>query len=117
LRMKKLLYALPLCIALWAAGCTTGEPKPVDVTVVMKKYSITPSEIHVKKGDLVRVHLTSEDVQHSFNVPDLGVHEPVDKKHPAEFTFEANKAGTFTIECGIICGPGHDDMTGKLVVE
>jgi len=50
-------------------------------------------------------------------VPDLGIDEPIQKGKPAEIRFSAKDRGEFKIECDIICGPGHDDMAGKIVVE
>jgi cytochrome c oxidase subunit 2 len=33
----------------------------------------------------------------------------------AEYT--ANKAGTFEFHCSVLCGSGHWNMTGKLIVQ
>jgi heme/copper-type cytochrome/quinol oxidase subunit 2 len=47
----------------------------------------------------------------------FGINEPVKKDQPAEVEFESDKAGTFPMNCSIICGSRHDDMEGKIVVE
>ena len=83
----------------------------------MKKYEIQPSEIHVKQGETVEFHVTAIDVQHGFDVPDLGIKESVQPSHPAVFTYTADKKGEFTVKCGILCGAGHDRMRATLIVE
>jgi heme/copper-type cytochrome/quinol oxidase subunit 2 len=32
-------------------------------------------------------------------------------------SFKADKPGEYKIDCSIICGPGHDRMQSKIVVE
>jgi heme/copper-type cytochrome/quinol oxidase subunit 2 len=57
------------------------------------------------------------DVQHGFDVPDLGIKESVQPGRSAVFTIKTDRKGEFKIECGVLCGPHHDDMRGKLIVE
>jgi len=121
--------AVWLCVVLSGMGCggglslvgskppKTAKAPTVTLNVVMKKYAVVPDVITVKRGTLVHLHVTTPDVQHGFDIPDLNISEPVNPGKPADITFVADKPGTYRIECGIICGPGHDDMTGKLVVE
>ncbi|HSE50281.1 MAG TPA: cupredoxin domain-containing protein [Terriglobales bacterium] len=104
---------LPLVVLL--AACSK-EPD-VKIDVVMKKYTITPAEIRVKKGQRVQLTVSTADVQHGFAVPDLGIKEPVQKGKPAVIVFEARRAGTYPVTCSIICGAGHEDMQAKIIVE
>ena len=83
----------------------------------MKKYSIEPAEIHVKMGETIEFHVSTTDVQHGFDVPDLGIKESVQPSRPAVFRFTADRKGAFEVKCGILCGAGHDRMRGKLIVE
>ena len=99
-------------------GCQAKPSGPAQqVNVVMKKYSIEPSIIKVKAGQNVQLHVTSADVQHGLLIPALGISEPVSPGKPAVVTFKAPAKGEYEVKCGIICGPHHDDMTAKLVVE
>ena len=110
-------YLLILILAAAVAGCS-GKPKPpVQVKIQMKKYTIKPAEVHLKQGEVVEFEVTAIDVQHGFDVPDLNISESVQPGMPAKFAYKAERKGTFSIECGIICGPGHDDMRGKIIVE
>jgi cytochrome c oxidase subunit 2 len=107
LAVTALVAALPSCT----------RPPARHIAVVMKRYAFLPSEIHVKKGETVVLDVTTADVQHGLQIPDFGVHEPVQPKFAAHVTITPTKKGAFPMSCAIICGPGHDDMAGKLVVE
>jgi len=41
----------------------------------------------------------------------------VKKGQTAEVEFESDQAGTFPMNCSIICGSRHDDMVGRIIVE
>ncbi|HEV3037739.1 MAG TPA: cupredoxin domain-containing protein [Candidatus Angelobacter sp.] len=87
------------------------------ISVVMKKYSIEPAVIRVKSGSNVDLLVTTADVQHGFDVPQLGIKESVQPGRPTHVKFKAPAKGEYGVTCGIICGPHHDDMQAKLVVE
>lgn len=83
----------------------------------MKRYTIDPAEIRVRQGDVVELEVSAADVQHGFEIPELKISEPVNPGKPAHIRFTAEKKGEFNVECGIVCGPHHDDMHAKIVVE
>jgi cytochrome c oxidase subunit 2 len=116
LRKSLVLCSIAVSLALVPAGCNSGKPDVV-IPVVMKKYSFDPPVIRVKKGQLVELDVSTADVQHGFTVRDLGIKEPIPPHRPAKIIFKADRAGVFPMTCSIICGPGHDDMVGKIIVE
>jgi cytochrome c oxidase subunit 2 len=75
------------------------------------RYSFTPSEITVKKGETVKLKLFSDDVTHSLLIKDLGINQIVTKGQPAEVTITPEKAGDFHGQCGRFCGSGHGQMS------
>ena len=83
----------------------------------MKKFAIEPAVIHVKQSAKVVLDVSTQDVQHGFQVPELGINEPIQPGRPAEISLDTSRKGEFKVECSIICGPGHDDMQAKIVVE
>jgi len=83
----------------------------------MKKYAVEPAVITVKTGQKVELDVTTADVQHGLDIPELGIKEPVQPGRTTTVFFTAPAKGQYKIACGVICGPHHDDMTGKLVVE
>jgi cytochrome c oxidase subunit 2 len=107
-----------LC-AIFLLGCLPGAIAPLapaqdavqTIEIHAKRFSFTPSEITVKKGETVKLILTSDDVTHALVVPDLKIRQEITKGHPATVTFVASEAGDFHGMCGHFCGSGHGSMT------
>ena len=116
---KSLLPLFALTLAVLAVGCQNQPKSSADqhIQVVMKKYAIEPAVIHVKAGQTTELDVSTADVQHGFDVPGLGIKEPVRPGQPAIVTLKNPPKGEYKVVCGIICGPHHDDMVAKLVVE
>jgi cytochrome c oxidase subunit II len=116
---KSLLPLFALTLAILAVGCRNQPKSTADahIQVVMKKYTIEPSIIHVKANQITELEISSADVQHGFDVPGLSIKEPVRPGQPATVTLKNPPKGEYKVVCGIICGPHHDDMEAKLVVE
>ncbi|MBT9332366.1 cupredoxin domain-containing protein [Acidipila sp. 4G-K13] len=81
------------------------------IEIHAKRFSFTPAEITVVKGEPVTLALTSEDVTHSLFVPGLHINQTITKGHVAEVTFTPEAAGDFPGRCGRFCGSGHGSMT------
>ena len=89
-----------------------------EFTLTGRNSTWNPKTIRVTQGDTVRLRLTSDDVAHGFLLEGYDV--TVDTVYPGKFTyveFVANKAGTFGFTCTRVCGEGHHQMWGELVVE
>ena len=116
---KRLLPLFALTLTILAVGCRNQPKVSADahLQVVMKKYTIEPAIIHVKANQVTELEISTADVQHGFDVPDLGIKEPVRSGQPATVTLKNPPKGEYKVVCGIICGPHHDDMVAKLVVE
>jgi cytochrome c oxidase subunit 2 len=116
---KSLLPLFALTLAILTLGCRNQPKSAADahIQVVMKKYAIEPAVIHVKANQTTELEISTADVQHGFDVPGLGIKEPVRSGQPAIVTLNHPPKGEYKVECGIICGPHHDDMVAKLVVE
>lgn len=113
-------FSFPIFCAAMAVlllGCQKHRPADEHIRVVMKKYSIEPAEIHVKSGETVELDVTTSDVQHGFDVPELDIREPVQPGRTTVIYFTAPAKGEYRVACGVICGPHHDDMNGKIVVQ
>ena len=112
------LYSVALIsVVCLFAGCHKDQTPGRHISVVMKKYTIEPSVIRVKAGETVTLDVSTADVQHGLDIPDLGIKEPVQPGRPASITFTPKAKGDYKITCGVICGPHHEDMLAKLVVE
>lgn len=116
---KRLLSLFALTLAILAVGCRNQPKSTADqhIQVVMKKYTIEPAVIHVKASQTTELEISTADVQHGFDVPDLHIKEPVRPGQPGTVTLKNPPKGEYKVVCGIICGPHHEDMVAKLVVE
>jgi cytochrome c oxidase subunit II len=94
-----------------------SQPKmPTDNTkhieVVASRFSFSPNEITVKKGDPVTITVRSMDVTHGLVIEALGVRtNQIKKGQPEDLTLTPQAAGTFQGKCAHFCGKGHGSMT------
>jgi cytochrome c oxidase subunit II len=114
---KRYVVLLSAGCAFLFSGCHKASQADVRVPVVMKKYAIEPAVIKVKSGQTVELDVTTADIQHGLDIPDLKIKQPVQPGRTTTIIFTAPAKGEYRMACGVICGPHHDDMTGKLVVE
>jgi cytochrome c oxidase subunit 2 len=102
-------------------GCgkkTPGYAGPPDTVrqIIMKKWEIDPKRVEVPQGARVELVVTSTDVEHGIDVPGLGIREPVQPEHPAVIRFLAQTPGVYPMSCSVLCGRGHNQMTGEIVI-
>jgi heme/copper-type cytochrome/quinol oxidase subunit 2 len=99
----------------WLPGKVHGYDA---ITLYSKSRSARNLTLEVKKGDLVVLKITSSDVVHGFSLKDFGIFlkDGIRPGKVALVSFKADKAGTFTFTCSIICGDEHKKMQGTLVV-
>ncbi len=74
------------------------------------------NELHVPLGRPVKVLLTSEDVIHSFFVPDFRIHMDVLPGRYTSVWFQPTEVGSFHLLCSQYCGANHAGMNGYVVV-
>ncbi|TFG66443.1 MAG: cytochrome c oxidase subunit II [Gemmatimonadales bacterium] len=67
-------------------------------------------------GEPVIVRLQSEDVIHSFFVPELRVKQDAVPGMTIPIWFEATQTGEFQIACAELCGLGHYRMKARVVI-
>ena len=74
------------------------------------------NELHVQVGRPFKMMLTSEDVIHSFFVPEFRVHMDVLPGRYTSVWFEPTKTGTYHLFCSQYCGTDHSSMVGTVHV-
>ncbi len=74
------------------------------------------NELHVPVGRPIRLTLTSEDVIHSFFLPEFRIKTDVLPGRYSSLWFEADRIGTYHLFCAQYCGAEHSRMTGRVVV-
>jgi heme/copper-type cytochrome/quinol oxidase subunit 2 len=102
--------------------------------VTARKYEFAPAEIHVTKGNRVRLRVHSTDEAHGIRLnlypegskhkssPGLAFDNPqvngkVHKGQDQVLDFVVQQAGTYEFKCARVCGMPHGRMKGKLIVE
>ena len=73
-------------------------------------------ELHVPIGQTVKLTLASEDVIHSFYMPEFRIKQDVVPGRLTTEWFKATKAGEYHIFCAEYCGKDHSRMRGRVVV-
>lgn len=73
-------------------------------------------KLHVPVGRPVRLVLSSEDVIHSFFVPEFRVKRDAVPGRYTKTWFEATRPGEYDIFCAEYCGTSHSDMHSTVVV-
>src|SRR5216117_2818098 len=97
-----------------------------DVNVTAKQFNwqvgypgsdkVFLDEMHVPVNKIVRVHLKSQDVIHSFFVPQFRMKQDAVPGREIKQWFEATKPGKYELPCAELCGFGHSGMRGWIYV-
>ncbi len=74
------------------------------------------NDLHVPVNKVIRVHLSSKDVIHSFFLPNLRLKQDAVPGRTILVWFEATKPGRYELPCAELCGFGHSGMRGWLYV-
>ena len=74
------------------------------------------NDLHVPVNKVVRIHLGSKDVIHSFFLPNLRLKQDAVPGRTILVWFEATKPGKYELPCAELCGFGHSGMKGWLYV-
>lgn len=103
---------------------SVAPPNAYEITVNAKMWNwefIYPNghvdtELHVPVDMPVRLVLNSQDVIHSFYVPQFRVKKDVVPGRFNRAWFQATEQGDFDLYCAAYCGNGHSRMLAKVVV-
>ena len=72
--------------------------------------------LHVPAGRPVQLTMISQDVFHSFSIPDFRVKREVIPGRYSTVWFQATEPGTYHIFCTQYCGTNHSAMIGDVTV-
>ena len=108
-----------MLVALLGFSECSRQPKPetLRIQITAHRYAFEPAVIRVRKGKDVILEISTTDVQHGFSIKELGIDESIQKGRPAVVNFSPRQIGEYKVECSVLCGPRHDQMRAKLVVE
>ncbi|MBV8273043.1 MAG: cytochrome c oxidase subunit II [Cupriavidus sp.] len=92
-------------------GLNPDDPNGQDNVLVLGP------EVHLPLNRPIKVLLRSKDVLHDFYVPPFRARMNMVPGMVTSFWFTPTKAGRFDILCAQLCGVGHYNMRGHVVVE
>ena len=87
------------------------------IKIVAQRFSYTPNEILLKKGQSVVLEFTSLDFVHGFSVPDLSIRADLIPGKVTQVKLTPDKEGKFDFLCDNFCGYGHEEMNGRIIVK
>ncbi|MEO6033447.1 MAG: cytochrome c oxidase subunit II [Burkholderiaceae bacterium] len=92
-------------------GLDPADPRGLDNILV------AGNEVHLPLGRPVKVLMRSHDVLHDFFVPPFRARMNIVPGQVSSFWFTPTRAGRFESMCAQLCGVGHANMRGFVVVE
>lgn len=75
------------------------------------------NSLHIPVGKPVKLQMISEDVIHSFFVPNFRVKQDVLPGRYTTIWFQPTKTGHYHLFCAEYCGTSHSRMTGEIIVQ
>ena len=119
-RLVRLFIALIfLAVVFGLALSKLGDAQTSErvIKITAHKFEYEPNEIQLKLGEPVVLELTSKDVTHGFNLPDLGLRADLEPGETARVRLVPQKAGTFEFHCDNFCGFDHESMGATITVQ
>lgn len=92
-------------------GLDPNDPASADDVLVVG------NTVHLPLGKPVKMLLRSHDVLHDFYVPQFRARMNIVPGQISWFWFTAEKPGRYEALCAQLCGVGHSNMPGYVVVE
>jgi cytochrome c oxidase subunit 2 len=110
----------------WSKIKMTQPPTDLVIEVTAKQFNwqvkypnsdkVFLDEMHVPVNKVVHVALKSQDVIHSFYVPQFRMKQDAVPGRNIVTWFEATKPGKYELPCAELCGFGHSGMKGWIYV-
>ncbi len=103
----------------------TPPPNSMNIYVVGKQWMWKAEHpggqheinaLHVPTGQPIQLTMISQDVFHSFSIPDFRVKREVIPGRYSTVWFEATTPGTYHLFCTQYCGTKHAGMIGEVTV-
>ncbi len=110
-------------VPVMVAGAMVNVPFKVTQAMAQRidlkasRFSFSPSTLDLKAGVPVELHILSTDGTHGFFVPGLDIKQQLNQGKEVVVSFTPTKAGQFPFRCSVVCGQGHLNMKGELIVE
>ena len=117
MKTTRILALLLLLAPVVTARAAHGAEESRTIAITAKRFDFVPSTITLKKGETVKLVVTSEDVTHGLFIRPLKIDTDLTPGETQQLTVTPQTAGTFTAICHHFCGSGHGNMKLTVVVE
>jgi heme/copper-type cytochrome/quinol oxidase subunit 2 len=107
---------LLLALALVAAAPAGAADSPETVELVASEHGFEPRVLNLRKGEPVRLRLTTADREHCFALDAYRVEKRILPGRATLVDLTPEKAGTFPFQCCIEEGGAADKEHGRVVV-
>jgi len=87
------------------------------IRVEATNWAFTPSTITAKVGEKVKLELVGVSGDHGIGVPALDLDVKFKAGETVTVDLPTDKAGVYPFRCNVMCGDGHFDMLGTIVIE
>lgn len=79
-------------------------------------YGVTSNELHIPEGKQILLQMTSNDVIHSFWVPEFRVKQDLVPGRITELRITPTLIGNYKVRCAELCGTSHAYMERPVIV-
>ena len=87
-----------------------------DLYFVASAFMYEPGEVEIPSGSTVKIHVTSPDVVHGFQVVGTNINMIAEPGLISTYEMTFDEPGEYLIVCNEYCGVGHTDMTSMINV-
>jgi nitrosocyanin len=87
------------------------------IKMTAQRFVYDPNTIVVKKGEPVRLEITSMDVTHGFAIEAFNIDRKLKPRETEIIEFTPRQTGKFEFYCTVYCGKGHANMRGYMYVK
>jgi len=114
--VRAALLPAAVIVALVATTVAGRAVEPTAVRVQASREGFSPERLTLRRGETVRVHLTSADGPHCFAVDGLRVEKRIVPGRETVFDVSPDEGGSFPFYCCLETGAALDRERGEIVV-
>jgi cytochrome c oxidase subunit 2 len=111
------VYVFFVCGLFWQVPLHLRAQEPRVIEITAKRFAFSPNEITLKRGETVKLRISSEDVTHGLYLKPLKIDADIQPGKTTEVMVTPQSAGRFTAICDHFCGVNHGSMKMTVVVE